>query len=405
MILTLAVRWPTAALVAMGLCTAGAGCNWLTGAGDLEIGEGGQGQGGEGQGNGPGPGPGPGQGGNGLGPGSGAGSEGGDGPSAGGSTSSSPVVCTPECAANEHCDPATTTCECDPGFADEGGSCEPVDPGDPTLRTAAQVCERWADDHQLTETDPFESSGAQCDPGSLKQGGINDTLVRINLFRWLSGLGPTSHDPALDAINQKCANLEAWWDFSMPQSPHSPPPTSTCYTAEGAQGAGMSNIAWGNGPADSIDQYVEDSGNETTMGHRRWIVNPPLGPVGIGYWEGGGTYGSAQCLAVFGASGQGPNPPWVAVPNQGFTPVEVARWTWTFHGSDSGIPSATVSVLRVDDNTPLAVDVMTLQQGFGENAISWQPMGWTVEAGKTYRVTVSDLAGGDVTYDVKPIDC
>ena len=178
-----------------------------------------------------------------------------------------------------------------------------------------------------------------------------------------------------------------------------------CYTAEAAQGAGMSNIAWGSGPADSIDQFIEDSGNETTMGHRRWIVNPPLGPVGIGYWEGGGMYGRAECLAVFGSSGGGPNPPWVAVPNQGFTPLTVAQWTWTFHGSDGGIPNATITVLRVDDNTPLAVDVLELSQGYGQNAISWVPMGWTVQPDTTYRVTVSGLNGGDVTYEVTPVDC
>jgi hypothetical protein len=134
-------------------------------------------------------------------------------------------------------------------------------------------------------------------------------------------------------------------------------------------------------------------------------MNPPLGPVGIGYWEGGGMYGSAQCLAVFGSSGQGPNPPWVAVPNQGYTPLVIAQWTWTFHGADPGIADATIDVLRVDDNTPLAVDVLPLQQGFGQYAISWVPSGWQAQAGSTYRVTVGGLQGGDVTYDVKPTAC
>lgn len=395
---------PVLTLVSLAL----AACNLITGAEDLEIGGMGQG-GGVSSGGSDGTGAnadGPGN----TGPGAGAGSSDGGGDSTGGSdptggsTSSSPT-CPGACNANEHCDEATRSCVCDPGFVDEGGSCSPVDPGDPTQRTEQQVCDRWALDHQITEPNPFSSSGAQCDPGTLNQGGLNDTLTRINLYRWLSGLGPTSDDPALNAINQKCANLESWWNFSMPQSPHAPPASSTCYTAEGAQGAGMSNIAWGNGPADSIDQFMEDDGNETTMGHRRWIVNPPLGPVGIGYWEGGGMYGSAECLAVFGASGGGPTPAWVAVPNQGFVPVEIAQWTWTFHGNDAGIPSADVAVVRVEDNTSLAVEVIELQQGFGQNTISWVPMGWQAQAGQTYRVTISGLAGGDVTYDVKPVTC
>lgn len=380
---------------------AGSGCNLITGSNDLHIGSGGNGAGGATSGPGATGGPGP------SGPGATTGANGTGataGTGTGASTGSGPA-CQP-CGANEHCEAQTATCVCNPGFADQGGSCVAVPPGDPSTRLQADVCTHWTQGHQITEPAPFVPGAAgDCDPGTLKQGGITDTLTRLNMFRWLSGLGPVSDDPALDQTDQYCANLESWWDFGLAQSPHQPQPGVKCYSSQGAQGAGMSNIAWGNGPADSIDQFVQDSGNATTMGHRRWIVNPPLGPVGIGYWQGGGMYGSAECLAVFGASGGGPNPPWVAVPNQGFVPLEVATWTWTFHGSDSNIPSATIAVLRVDDNTPLMVQTHTLQQGYGQNAISWDPVGWTAEAGKTYRVTVSGLTSGSVTYDVKPVTC
>lgn len=391
---------------ALGFVLIGAaGCNLITGADELEIADGGGGGGVLSSSDGAGPGNGAGDPGDGAGPGTGASSSDGGNGQGGGDTVTSGPMCAP-CGANEHCDPGTTMCVCDPGFVDEGGACSPVDPGDPSLRTEDEVCDRWGADHQLTEPNPFNNpTGDDCDPGTLNEGGIVDTLVRINLYRWLAGLGPTSDDPGLNAITQRCANLESWWNFGSGGNPHSPPANSKCYTAEGAQGAGMSNIAWGNGPADSIDQFMEDSGNETTMGHRRWIVNPPLGPVGIGYWEGGGQYGSAECLAVFGSSGGGPNPPWVAVPNQGFVPVTVASWTWTFHGSDSGIPNADISVVRLSDNMDLPVTILRLQQGFGQNAVSWNPQGWEAEAGETYRVTVSGLTGGDVTYDVKPIGC
>jgi hypothetical protein len=185
-----------------------------------------------------------------------------------------------------------------------------------------------------------------------------------------------------------------------------PPTTSKCYTAAGGATAGESNIAWGSGhPAQAIDQFMEDNGNDTTLGHRRWILNPPLGPIGIGYWEGGGMYGNAECLRIFGNSGGGPNPPWVAIPTAGFAPIETALWTWSFHGSLGGIAGATASVLRVDDNTMLPVKMMALSQGYAQETTSWTPVGWTAEAGKTYRVTVSGLSGGDVVYDVKPVTC
>jgi uncharacterized protein YkwD len=267
------------------------------------------------------------------------------------------------------------------------------------------VCDRWKQGHALTTTSFLVASGAECDAGSLTQAALNDTLVRLNLFRWMVGLGPTSADPSMNANAQKCANLEAWWPFTG-GSPHSPPSTSKCYTPEGGSTAGQSNIAWGSGsPAQAIDQFIEDQGNATTMGHRRWCLNPPLDPVGIGYWQTGGIYGNAECLMVFGSGGSGPMPSWVAMPPPGFVPLEVATWTWTFHGSLGGIANAQISMLRVDDDTPLAVSVTTLQQGFGQDAISWTPKGWSPAAGTTYRVTVSGLSGGDVTYDVKPVNC
>lgn len=314
--------------------------------------------------------------------------------------------CPSPCGANEYCEAATNTCVCKPGFVDQGGVCQAAAPGDPSTHTQQEVCDHWTQGHVVTEPNPLVASGMDCDPGTLKPAGIADTLNRINMFRWMVGLGPVTDDATMNDDAQQCANLEAWWDFNSPSSPHQPPSNSKCYTAAGGATAGQSNIAWGSGhPAQAIDQFMQDNGNATTMGHRRWILNPPLGPVGIGYWQTGGQYGNAECLRVFGTSGGGPKPSWVSIPNAGFTPITVAKWTWTFHGSLSGIASAQIAMVRVDDDTPLAVNVQTLQQGYAQDAISWTPKGWTPEVGKTYRVTVSGLGGGDVVYDVKPVTC
>jgi hypothetical protein len=315
------------------------------------------------------------------------------------------TTCSPACAANQYCEAATLSCVCNPGFIMQGGACTGAPAGDPTSHTQKEVCDHWTSGHVVTEPNPLTTTGAECDAGTLKQKAIVDTLTRINMFRWMDGLGPTSDDAAFDADAQKCSNLESWWPWTG-GSPHQPPATSKCYTPEGGATAGQSNIAWGSGhPAQAIDQFMEDNGNETTLGHRRWILNPPLGPIGIGYWEGGGMYGNAECLRVFGSSGGGPNPSWVAIPTAGFAPIETATWTWSFHGSLGGIAAATATVLRVDDNMALPVKMLPLSQGYAQDTTSWTPVGWTAEAGKTYRVTVSGLAGGDVVYDVKPVAC
>lgn len=368
-----------------------AACNLLTGVEDLEVSGSGDTSTGTTSGTGTG---GAGAGNTGTGAGN-TGAAGGSGP-----------ACDPACGQNQYCEASTGTCQCSPGFLSQNGSCVAAPPGDPSTRTQDEVCTKWKEGHVVTTQNPLVSDGGECSAGSLKQGAINDTLARMNMFRWLAGLGPTTDDATMDAGAQLCANLESWWDFSMGGSPHSPPAGVKCYTSTGAEFAGMSNIAWGSGhPAQAIDQFMEDNGNETTLGHRRWIVNPPLSDVGIGYWEGGGSYGNAECLRVFGSGGNGPNPDWVAVPNQGFVPIEVAQWTWSFHGDMGGVPNAQVSVLGVDDNSPLDVKVMNLSQGYAKEAISWIPQGWQPQAGKTYRVTVTGLATGDVVYDVKPVAC
>ena len=269
------------------------------------------------------------------------------------------------------------------------------------------MCAQWKAGHVITEPAPLIASGAECDPGTLNPGGITDTLVRINMFRWLEGLGPVSDDPQYDSDAQACANLEAWWDFTSPISPHMPPATAKCYTTAGGATAGESNVSWGaGGPSQTIDQYMEDDGNETTLGHRRWVVNPPLNPIGIGYWAKGGKYGDGSCLRVFSSKGTGPSPSWNAVPPAGFAPIEMAAYKqWSFEGKIVGIAKATATVLRVEDNTPLAVTPMPLSQGYGQDTLSFDPNGWTVEAGKTYRVTIAGLTGGNVVYDVKPVMC
>ncbi len=393
--LTVAPRFALVAATSLAACGLAA-CGFLTGAEDLQIDGTGGGDTSTGTTTGNG--------------GSGAGTTGNGGSGAGttgnGGNGGSGPACSPACGQNQYCEVATGTCQCSPGFLSQNGGCEPAPPGDPSTRTQEEVCQKWKEGHVVTTPDPLVTSGAECDAGTLKQGAINDTLSRINMFRWLAGLGPTTDDPGLDANAQLCANLESWWDFGMGGSPHSPPASSKCFTQTGADTAGQSNIAWGSGhPAQAIDQFMQDNGNETTLGHRRWIVNPPLNPVGIGYWSGGGQYGNSECLRVFGSSGDGPNPDWVGVPNQGFVPIDMAQWTWSFHGNQGGVPNAQITVLSVDDNTPLDVKVLNLSQGYGEEAISWIPQGWQAQAGKTYRVTVTGVTGGDIVYDVKPVSC
>ncbi len=309
------------------------------------------------------------------------------------------------CGAGARCEPASATCTCSPGFTGDGMTCTPVAPGNPEARGEQEVCSAWRAAQARREPgDGFTVSSATCDRGALSRRGLDDALVRLNFYRWLSGLGPTVDDARGNDVAQSCALVSAW-NPAGPQA-HFPSASATCYSADGAAGAGSSNIAWGARDAsDAIDLWMIDFGNETTFGHRRWLLNPPLSPVGLGHYRGGTSYGSASCISVFGASGTGPRPDFTAFPPPGYSPTALTQWHWTIHGN-LPLSGAAASVVRVGDAQPMPVRLEVLNGSYGQAAVALFRDGWNPVAGQTYRVTLVGTGGlGRVEYDVKPTDC
>ena len=318
-----------------------------------------------------------------------------------------PTACGGRCVTGEVCDVETDTCTCAPGYQDDGAACVLVGSG-PRSRDA--VCERWREGHVVSSPSAFEAGSGMCGLGAVPGAAIDDALRRIAMYRWLAGLDAVEHDAALGADAQACSVLTAWWDFGRPESPHTPSNTATCWSLEGARGAGASNLAWGIArAAEAVDGFMEDAGenNVDALGHRRWILNPPLGPVGIGFWTGASTrFQSGSCLHVFRTRPGVRGPEWNAVPPAGFAPVEMTRWTWSVQGSLAGLANAQVSVERVNDGARLEVEVRRLVGGAGQPAVSWVPVGWRAEPGNTYRVRLDGVgAEGSLTYEVTPVDC
>jgi hypothetical protein len=312
---------------------------------------------------------------------------------------------TVQCGTNAMCNVVTLQCECAPGFAKNGVNCVAIAPGDPRTHTQVEVCGQWTGGHTQSAGASWTAGPSQCDPGTLSTAAIADTLKRANMFRWMVGLGPVTENVAQRATYMAGAAVASWNPPGTVANPHFPPPDAKCYTAAGSQGTSTANLGWGNPTAaDAMDQYMIDRGNEQTFGHRRWLMNPSLGKVGIGYYAGGGPYGSAQCLGVFDGSGSGPSPAWVSFPPPGFVPLETATWDWTFHGA--GADRAQMQVRRKQDAANLAMQRMTLSGGYGSyDTIAFRPSGWRPSAGDTYEVTVSNLTAGTVTYEVKPVAC
>jgi hypothetical protein len=318
-----------------------------------------------------------------------------------------PVMCgTVICNKTETCI-NNTSCACGPGYVPNGtsGGCIAAPSGSPAAHTQADVCTHWKNGHVVTTPNPFTPGSTSCDPGTLAAGGITDTVVRINTFRWLVGLGSNVADDAtLDTGDQDCAIIAVSNPAGL--QAHNPPTSSTCYNSTGAAAAGMSNISWGVTSCDSIDLYVQDTGNETTLGHRRWIFHPPLGVVGVGWVVKGGTqFGRAGCLGVFDTSGTGPKPTWYAWPPPGFSPITADTKTeWSFH-YPAGMTTATATVTDMATNMPLSVTTTMLPKYYGDDAFEITPSGWMPTAGDVYRVTVTPDNAAPIVYDVSPVMC
>ena len=295
------------------------------------------------------------------------------------------------CWEHSHC--VSGRCYCDDGYVDVGGACRLPDPTDPEARTEEQVCDRWRSDYPELATWIWHEGASECDPGEVSEEARNDGVRRINLFRWLVGLEPVTRGaPEIESSEQSCAIMM----LRNGTINHNPPSSWNCYTSEGARGASSSNLAMGTPtPANAIDLYISDWRNETTMGHRRWILYPPYSSAAIGH------AGSFNCLHVFSWGGTSSRR-WVAFPSPGPYPVQGVLGSWTF--SSDGVGSSTsVSIIKESNGATIPVQTTLLAGGYGLPTVSFDPHEAVV--GETYAVTVTGLSGGDVTYRIKIVDC
>ncbi len=270
-------------------------------------------------------------------------------------------------------------------------------PVDASSDPVERVCSRWASDRADLREGTWTGDVQTCDPGDFLSPGRENALRLVNLYRWLAGLPPASLDPTRNAKAQACALMM----HANGRLSHNPPSTWTCYTQDGAQAAGSSNIASGPGVS-AVDMYMADWGNADTMGHRRWILSNSLGAIGIG------STSSYSCMWVIGTGGSA-NAQWTAWPPAGIVPYalfsvhQVDRYGWTIQSDAIALSNATVTVSA--NGQDLTVTVSNLLSGYGSwYAIRIVPDGWTTQPDTTYHVTVTGV-NPTIEYDVQVVSC
>ena len=188
---------------------------------------------------------------------------------------------------------------------------------------AAAICARWTADRANLSEGTWSGATATCTAGDMSADARANALRLVNLYRWLAALPPVTTDPAHDAEDQACALMMRANNMIS----HMPPTTWLCYTAAGADGASNSNVS--GGPAvSSVDLYMTDPGNPTTIGHRRWLLSNSLGPIGIGGTD------RSSCLWTLTGTGKA-GKPWMAWPPAGIVPVQAVFAGGTKGGADT----------------------------------------------------------------------
>ena len=275
------------------------------------------------------------------------------------------------------------------------GTSDP-DAGDPVEDEPAPpgVCERYNADMAGTSDGTWTGDVSTCDPGDMSTEWRNNALKVTNLVRWMAGMPPAELSTSSNAALQECALMMT----ANGRLSHSPTPDWTCYTAEGAGMAGRSNLDVMAAVA-AVGDYMNDRGNDTTFGHRRWILSHGLTSVGFG------STNSDSCMMVSHPIG-GSDPEWIAWPPEGEYPYQARYWlgiAFTIQSNEVRQRGATATVTL--DGTPLDIETWDLLGGYGSGyAIAFKPSGsfYSVEAGQTYHVEVAEHG---ISYDVRIVDC
>lgn len=258
----------------------------------------------------------------------------------------------------------------------------------------------------------WNGSTQSCTAGITSPAYRAAVIDRINVYRALAGLPGLLQE--LSAAETAKAQQAALMMSANNSLSHSPPTTWRCYSADGAQAAGRSNLSLGAAGTEAIDLYMIDPGSFNYFaGHRRWLLYPPLAKVTTGDVTG---FPVSNALWVFNGNGSnGPRPATpdgTAWPPRGFVPYAMLpgssnRWSFSYPSAD--FSAATVAMQRGGQGVPVTLEAVV--DGYGDNTLVWRPQGLSYTKPSTdtaYQIQIGNVRiGGQpraFAYTVTVID-
>ena len=247
----------------------------------------------------------------------------------------------------------------------------------------------WTGDHAI------------CNAGTTSQAYKDALLLELNYFRAMAGVpAEVTFSSEYNAKAQEAALMMS----VNGQLSHAAPASWTCYSTDGGEAAGSSNLMMGYlSLSHNIAGYIKDTGSSNYfIGHRRWILYPQTQLMGTGDVPGDApTYQwAANALWVFDSHTWDPRPAtreeYVSWPPPGYVPYQVVYPRWSFAYDDADFGSATVTMTQ--DGSSVSVTMEIYQGGgYGENTLVWRPFNmadsaaWPTEHLVIYEVTISNV--------------
>ncbi len=225
-----------------------------------------------------------------------------------------------------------------------------------------------------------------CRAGNASAAFDGGTLETINWFRRMAGLPTVAENTAASVGAQQAALM---MDAANRLS-HSPATSWPCHTAAGAGAAGTGNLTLGVAGARGVIGQIEDpgAGNEI-LGHRRWLLYPRLGSVGIGNTS------TAGVVTVIGApTTRASGTQWISWPPAGYVPADAVydRWSLSWN-NETPADFSKATVTMTENGRSVGVTMLPLVNGYGDATLGWEPNGISPNQGGDvkYRITVSNI--------------
>ncbi len=249
---------------------------------------------------------------------------------------------------------------------EQGGDTTPIDP----KKVAAialyndfyLASSQTAQDSQWIDGDP-----STCNAGSVKKSTRDKIMMRLQYYRRATGLTNVITENMSKSAKAQEAALMMKVNGALS---HSPPKDWICYTENGKEAAGKSNLTTGSGVR-AIDSYIKDAGsNNFAAGHRRWLLWPKLQEVGIGNTD------RSNVIWVIGNAGNVPedNPNFIAWPPQGFVPGRLVYRRWSFSIAGADFKNASIQ-MKDSNGADISLSIEDVKNSFGDNTIVWIPEG------------------------------